>query len=92
MKQNYRLQCIRRDKKYDGDIVTYNITPIQRGLDYIQKFIDNNELKVSYYVKRADSEEAIFMLQGRKKEIRFCIHSLLCNSNLSDYFKVEEWF
>lgn len=91
MKQKYGLKCIRRDKKYDGNfVVAYNITPIQRGLNGIQEFIDSNEFKVSYYVEEVYSEEAIFVLQGRKKEIRSCIHSLLCNSNLVDYFKVEK--
>ena len=92
MKRTYKLICIRRNKKYDNDIMTYTITPIQRGLQAIQTFIDNNELQVLFRVKETYAEEAIFIFQGKKKDIEFSLHSLLCNSNLADYFKVEEWF
>ena len=92
MKKTYRLKCIRRDKKWEGTICTYTVTPIQRGLSAIQTHLHNNNFEglVEFLAKEVESEEAIFTLQGKKKHIQQAIHTLLCDTNLPDYFRIEE--
>lgn len=92
MKKTYRLICIRRDKKWEGDGYTYIITPIQRGLSAIKVHLHNNNFEgfVEFLAKEVESEEAIFTLKGREKHIQEAIHTLLCDTNLPDYFKIEE--
>lgn len=92
MKKTYRLICIRRDKKWNGDICNYTITPIQRGLNAIQTHLHKNSFEglVEFLAKEVECEEAIFTLKGKKKHIQEAIHTLLCDTNLPDYFKIEE--
>ena len=92
MKKTYRLKCIHRDTKWEGAGYTYVITPIQRGLSAIQTHLHTNNFEglVEFLVKEVDREEAIFTLKGKKKHIQEAIHTLLCDTNLADYFKVEE--
>lgn len=92
MKKTYRLICLRRDKKWEGNICTYIITPIQRGLNAIQAHFQKNGFEgiVEFLAKEVEYEEAIFTLRGKKKHIQKAIHTLLCDTNLPDYFKIEE--
>lgn len=92
MKKTYTLKCIRRNKKWDGDVCTYIVAPIHRGLHAIQVHLHNNNFEglVEFLAKEVNCEEAIFTLEGKKKHIQKAIHTLLCNTNLSDYFKIEE--
>ena len=91
MKRTYRLICIRRDKKWAGDICTYRILPVRKGLTTIQVHLQNNiEGLVEFLVKEVEYEEAIFTLKGRKKHIQEAIHTLLCDTDIADYFRVEE--
>lgn len=92
MKKTYILKCIRRDKKWEGDICTYIITPIQRGLSAIQVHLYKNNFEdlVEFLTKEVNFEEAIFTLKGKKKHVEKAIHTLLCDTNLPDYFKIEE--
>ena len=92
MKKTYTLKCIRRDKKWDGDVCTYIVTPIRKGLNAIQVHLHNNNFEdlVEFLAKEVNCEEAIFTLKGKKKHIQKAIHTLLCNTNLPDYFKIEE--
>ena len=92
MKKTYTLKCIRRDEKWEGDICTYIVTPIQRGLNAIQVHLHKNNFEglVEFLAEEVYYEEAIFTLKGKKKHIQKAIHTLLCNTNLPDYFKIEE--
>ena len=92
MKKTYRLICIRRDKKWEKDVCTYKVTPIQKGLNAIQVHLHNNSFEslVEFLVKEVECEEAIFILRGKKKHIQEAIHTLLCDTNLSNYFNVIE--
>ena len=92
MKKTYRLICIRRDKKWEGNVCDYIVTPIQRGLNAIQVHLDEYGFEgfVEFLAKEVEGEEAIFTLKGKKKHIQKAIHTLLCDTNLPDYFKIEE--
>ena len=92
MKKKYTLKCIRRDKKWEGTVCTYIVAPIRKGLDAIQVHLHNNNFEglVKFLAKETNCEEAIFTLEGKKKHIQEAIHTLLCDTNLSDYFKIEE--
>ena len=92
MKKTYRLKCVRRDKKWEGTTCTYIITPIQTGLNAIQTHLHNNNFEglVEFLVKEVEYEEAIFTLRGKKKYIQEAIHTLVCNTDLPNYFKIEE--
>ena len=92
MKKTYRLICIRRDKKWEGDICSFVITPIRKGLNAIQIHLHDNNFEglVEFLAKEVEYEEAIFTLKGKKKHIQEAIHTLLCDTNLPDYFKIEE--
>ena len=92
MKKTYKLICIRRDKKWEGDICTYTITPVSKGLKAIQDHLSQNNFDecVEFLAKEVESENAIFTLRGRKKNIQKAVHTLLCDTNIPDHFKVEE--
>jgi hypothetical protein len=69
------------------------VTPISKGLKAIQAHLSQNNFDgcVEFLVKEVvEQEEAIFTLQGKKKNIQEAIHTLLCDTNLADYFKLEE--
>ena len=92
MKKTYKLICIRRDKKWEGDICTFLITPISKGLKAIQAHLSQNNFDgcVEFLVKEVEPEVAIFILRGKKKNIQKAIHTLLCDTNLADHFELEE--
>lgn len=92
MKKTYKLTCIRRDKQWEGATFIYVITPIQRGLNAIQTHLHDNNFEgfVEFLVTKVECEEAIFTLRGRQKHIQEAIHTLLCDTNLPDYFTIEE--
>ena len=92
MKKTYRLICIRRDIKLEGDVYSYVITPIRKGLNAIQTHLHKNNFEglVEFLAKEVECENAIFTLKGKKKHIQEAIHTLLCDTNLPDYFKIEE--
>jgi hypothetical protein len=93
MKKTYKLICIRRDKKWEEDMCTYVITPISKGLQAIQSHLSNNSFDgkyIEFLAKEASQEEAVFILKGKKKNIQEAIHSLLCDTDLANYFKLEE--
>ena len=90
MRKTYRLKCIHRDKKWDGDICTYTITNIRAGLAAIKEYIEKNNFQIKYLAHESLGEEATFILQGKKKNIELVIHNLLCDTDLPNYFRIEE--
>ena len=89
MKKTYQLICRRRDIQYlEHDLCKYNITPIRLGLQDIDEYC--KQTTIEFLATSISQDRATFTLKGKRKEIEAVIHYFLCNTDLGDYYKLEE--
>ena len=96
MKKYFLIQSIHRDeRKGDEDgWVTYNITPIVKGLNGLSKMIDEynegNKKTITLEVYGVKGEQtAVVLLRGPRARVEY-FPTVLLTTNFYEYFSLRE--